>query len=60
MDQWVQVTPTEDLVFTMATEAVVSVGSMTEDREEISVLREHLSQLEEEKAGLHERLLSKE
>lgn len=56
MDQGVQVGPTEDAAFTAAREALVSVGTMTEEREQISILRERLSQLEEERAGLEEKL----
>lgn len=60
MDQEVQAVPTEILGFTMATEAVVSVGTMTEEGEGISDARERLSQLEEERAELQETLSSKE
>lgn len=52
--------PTEILGFTMATEAVVSVGTNTEEGEEVSELRERLSQLEKERAELQETLSSKE
>lgn len=52
--------PTEIPGFTMATEAMVSVGTMTEEGEEHSDLRECLSQLEGERAGLQEMLSSKE
>lgn len=52
--------PTEILGFTMATEAVVSVGTMTEEGEGISDVRERLSQSEEERAELQETLSSKE
>ncbi|CAB1441900.1 unnamed protein product [Pleuronectes platessa] len=45
----------------MATEAVVSVGTMTEEEEEeFSDLRENLGQLEKEKFELHESLTSKD
>lgn len=60
LDQEVQATPTEILWFTMATEAVVSVGMMTEEWEEVSSLRERLGQLDEAKAELQETLSSKE
>lgn len=60
MDQEVQATPNVIPGFTMATEAVVSVGTCTEEGEEVSELRERLSQLEEERAGLQETLTSKE
>lgn len=60
LDQEAQATPTEILGFTMATEAMVSVGSMTEEGEENLELRERLSQLEGERAGLQEMLSSKE
>lgn len=52
--------PTEIPGFTMATEAMVSVGTMTEEGEENSDLRECLSQLEGERASLQEMLSSKE
>ncbi|XP_040891091.1 IQ domain-containing protein E isoform X2 [Toxotes jaculatrix] len=60
LDQEVQVTPTEILGFTMATEAVVSVGTITEEGEEVSYLRERLSQLEKEEVELQEALSSKD
>ncbi|XP_044046585.1 IQ domain-containing protein E isoform X2 [Siniperca chuatsi] len=60
LDQEVQATPTEILGFTMATEAVVSVGTITEEEEEVSELREGLSQLEKEKVELQEMLSSKD
>ena len=64
MDQEVQTTPTEILDvaqgFAMATEAVVSVGTSTEEGEEVAALRGSLSQLETEKAELQETLSSKE
>lgn len=60
MDQGVQVDPTEDPAFTAARETLVSVGTMTEDREQSSILRERLSQLEAERAGLVEKLSSQE
>lgn len=46
--------------FTMATEAVVSVGTITEEEEEVAALRRRLSQLETERAELQESLSSKE
>ncbi|XP_035001477.2 IQ domain-containing protein E [Hippoglossus stenolepis] len=60
LDQEVQATPADILRFTMATEAVVSVGTMTEEEEEFSDLRENLGQLEKEKFELHESLTSKD
>ncbi|KAM7009231.1 IQ domain-containing protein E isoform 2-T2 [Tautogolabrus adspersus] len=60
LDQEVQASPTEILGFTMATEAVVSVGMITEEWEEVSDLREAVSQLEKEKAELQEKLSSKD
>ncbi|XP_035515204.1 IQ domain-containing protein E isoform X1 [Morone saxatilis] len=60
LDREVQATPTEILGFTMATEAVVSVGTVTEEGEEVSDLRERLSQLEKERVELEERLSSKD
>ncbi|KAF3687916.1 IQ domain-containing protein E [Channa argus] len=60
LDKEVQATLTEIQGFTMATGAVVSVGTMTEDGEEVSDLRGHLSQLRKEKVELQERLLSKD
>ncbi|KAM3623206.1 uncharacterized protein V6R79_008430 [Siganus canaliculatus] len=47
-------------VVTVATEAMVSVGTATEGEEELPDLRERLSQLEEERAELQELLLSRE
>lgn len=60
MDQGVQVDPTEDAAFAAARETLVSVGTMTEEREQISILRERLSQVEEERAGLEEKLSNQE
>ncbi|GAA6221643.1 IQ domain-containing protein E [Lates japonicus] len=60
LDQEVQATPAEILGFTMATEAVVSVGTITEEGEEVSDLRERLSQLEKERVELQETLSSKD
>ncbi|KAI3353400.1 hypothetical protein L3Q82_019938, partial [Scortum barcoo] len=60
LDQEVQAAPTESLGFTIATEAVVSVGTNTEEGEEVSELRERFSQLEKEKAELQEMLSSKD
>ncbi|XP_062290634.1 IQ domain-containing protein E isoform X1 [Scomber scombrus] len=64
LDQEVQTTPTEILDvaqgFAMATEAVVSVGTSTEEGEEVAALRGSLSQLETEKAELQETLSSKD
>lgn len=52
--------PTEMQAFTMATEAVVSVGTMTEEVEEVSGLKELLSQLEKARAELQQMLSHKE
>ncbi|XP_040000712.1 IQ domain-containing protein E isoform X2 [Xiphias gladius] len=60
LDREIQATPTEILGFAMATEAVVSVGTITEEGEEVSDLRERLSQLEKERVELQEMLSSKE
>lgn len=60
MDQEVQATPTEILGFTIATEAAVSVGTMTEEGEDISELRKRLTQLEEEGVELQKTLSSRE
>ncbi|XP_042341894.1 IQ domain-containing protein E [Plectropomus leopardus] len=60
VDQEVQATPTESLGFTMATEAGVSVGTMTEEGEEDCDLRERLSQSERERVELQEMLSSKD
>ncbi|XP_056266014.1 IQ domain-containing protein E isoform X3 [Pseudoliparis swirei] len=60
LDREVQTTPTEILGFTMATEAAVSVGTNTEEGEELSGLRERLGQLEKEGVELQEKLLSKD
>ncbi|XP_075869794.1 IQ domain-containing protein E isoform X2 [Nelusetta ayraudi] len=56
LDHGVQVDPTEDAAFAAARETLISVGTMTEEREQISILRERLSRLEEERAGLEEQL----
>lgn len=60
LDQEVEATPADILRFTMATEAVVSVGTNTEEGEENSELSERLGQLEKEKAELQELLSNKE
>ncbi|XP_022064628.2 IQ domain-containing protein E [Acanthochromis polyacanthus] len=60
LDQEVQATLAEIPGFTMATEAVVSVGTGTEEEEEASDLREHLNQLEKERAELQEMLSRKD
>lgn len=60
VDQEVQAAPTDIVGFTMATEAVVSVGTNTEEREEVSDLRQRLSQLEKERTELQETLSRKE
>lgn len=60
LDQGVQVDFTEDPAFTAPRETVVTVGTMTEEKEQNSILKERLSRLEEEKAGLVERLSSQE
>ncbi|XP_038568819.1 IQ domain-containing protein E [Micropterus salmoides] len=60
LDREVQAVPTEILGFTMATEAVVSVGTITDKGEEFSDLREGLSQLEKEKVELQQILSSKD
>ncbi|KAE8300460.1 IQ domain-containing protein E [Larimichthys crocea] len=60
LDQEVQATPTESLGFTMATEAVVSVGTITEEGEEGFDLRERFSLLEKERVELQDTLSSKD
>ncbi|KAK2817323.1 hypothetical protein Q5P01_025514 [Channa striata] len=60
LDKEVQATLTEIQGFTIATEAVVSVGTMTENGEEVSDLRGRLSQLEMEKVELQERLSARD
>ncbi|XP_028995464.1 IQ domain-containing protein E isoform X2 [Betta splendens] len=62
LDQEVQsqATPIQVPRLTMATEAVASVGVMTEDREELSDLRACLSQVEKEKVELQETLSRKD
>ncbi|XP_071765465.2 IQ domain-containing protein E [Centroberyx gerrardi] len=64
LDREVQTTPTETLDVTqgvtMATEAVVSVGTTAEGGEEVSALRGRASQLETERAELQEMLTSKD
>lgn len=52
--------PAEIQGFAMATEAAVSVGTMTEEVEEGSGLKERLSQLEKGRAELQETLSHKE
>ncbi|KAM4751506.1 LOW QUALITY PROTEIN: IQ domain-containing protein E-like [Anableps anableps] len=42
-----------------STDAVVSMGTVTEQNREVSALREHLSQLEKEKVEIQERLTNK-
>ncbi|KAJ4945087.1 hypothetical protein JOQ06_013625 [Pogonophryne albipinna] len=60
LDQEVQATPMEILGLTMATEAMVSVGTSTEAGEEVSEMRERLGQSEKEQAELQERLSNKD
>ncbi|XP_008301468.1 IQ domain-containing protein E [Stegastes partitus] len=60
LDQEVQATLAEIPGFTMATEAVVSVGTVTEEEEEVSHVRERLGQLEKERAELQETLSRKD
>ncbi|XP_034544369.1 IQ domain-containing protein E isoform X2 [Notolabrus celidotus] len=60
LDQEVQAVPVEILRFAMATEAVVSVGMMTENGGEGCDLEERLGQSEKERAELEEKLSSKE
>lgn len=52
--------PSEIQGFTTATVAVVSVGMMTEEVEEVSGLKERLSQLEEARAEFQQMLSNKE
>ncbi|XP_023122554.2 IQ domain-containing protein E [Amphiprion ocellaris] len=60
LDQEVQATLAEIPGFAIATEAVVSVGTVTEEEEEVSDLREPLNQLEKERAELQETLSRKD
>ncbi|KAK5865552.1 hypothetical protein PBY51_019816 [Eleginops maclovinus] len=60
LDQEVQATPMEIPGFTIATEAMVSVGTSTEAGEEVSETRERLGQSEKERAELQERLSNKD
>uniref|UniRef100_H2UME7 IQ domain-containing protein E n=1 Tax=Takifugu rubripes TaxID=31033 RepID=H2UME7_TAKRU len=60
LEQGVQTMPTEMQGFTMATEAVFSVGTMTEEEEEISGLKDLLSQLEKMRAELQQTLSHKD
>lgn len=60
LDRETQTTPTEIQGFTIATEAVVSVGTMTEDGEEVLDLRGCLRRVQKERAELQEKLSSKE
>lgn len=60
VEQEVQAGPTEVQGVATATEAAVSVGTMTEDVEESSGLKELLSQLEEGRAELQETLSHRE
>lgn len=50
--------PTEVSGFPLAIDAVVSMGTVTEQKREVSALRERLGQLEEERAELQENLSS--
>ncbi|KAM9770858.1 IQ domain-containing protein E [Menidia menidia] len=59
LDQEVQATLPGVLEITMATKAVVSVGTITEEREAVSDLTERLTQLEEERVKLQETLSNK-
>ncbi|XP_038141259.1 IQ domain-containing protein E isoform X2 [Cyprinodon tularosa] len=59
LDKEVQATPVEAPGFTMATEAAVSVGTVTEQDGEVSALRENVGQLEEEMVKLQEELTNK-
>ncbi|XP_008402709.1 IQ domain-containing protein E isoform X2 [Poecilia reticulata] len=54
-----QTVPAEVPGFPLATDAVVSMGTVTEQKREVSALRERLSQLDEERVELQERLSSK-
>ncbi|KAL6111000.1 iqce [Pungitius sinensis] len=60
LDRGVQATHAEAPGFTMATEATVSAGTVTEGGGEVPALRERLDQLEKEKVELQQRLSSKE
>lgn len=60
MDREVQATLAEIPGAAVATEAVVSVGTVTEEGEEPSGLRERLGQWEKERAELQEKLSSRE
>lgn len=60
LEREVQTVPCEIQRFAMATEAAVSVGTMTEEVEERSGLKERLSQLEKGRAELQETLSHKE
>ncbi|KAM4584526.1 IQ domain-containing protein E isoform 2-T2 [Odontesthes bonariensis] len=60
LDQEVQATLTEVLGVTMATKAAVSVGTITEEREEVSDLIERLGHLEKERVELQETLSGKD
>lgn len=51
---------TENPALMVEREIMVSVGTMTEEKDQSSILRERLSQLEEERAGLVEKLSSQE
>uniref|UniRef100_A0A1A8JT35 IQ motif containing E n=1 Tax=Nothobranchius kuhntae TaxID=321403 RepID=A0A1A8JT35_NOTKU len=60
LDKEVQATLTAAPRFTMATEMAVSVGTVTEEAEEISGQSNHLSQLEKDKVELQELLSCKD
>uniref|UniRef100_G3PW23 IQ motif containing E n=1 Tax=Gasterosteus aculeatus aculeatus TaxID=481459 RepID=G3PW23_GASAC len=60
LDRGVQATHTEAPGFTVATEATVSVGTVTEEGGEVPALRERLGQLEKERAELQQRLSGKD
>ncbi|KAM6939474.1 IQ domain-containing protein E [Xenentodon cancila] len=60
LDKEVQATLTEVPGFTMATDSVVSIGTVTEEWKEVSDLRERLSQWERERADTQQSLSSKD
>uniref|UniRef100_A0A1A8HBA0 IQ motif containing E n=1 Tax=Nothobranchius korthausae TaxID=1143690 RepID=A0A1A8HBA0_9TELE len=60
LDKEVQATLTAAPRFTMTTEMAVSVGTVTEEAEEISSQSNHLSQLEKDKVELQELLSCKD
>lgn len=60
LDREVQTIPSEIQGFTTASTAIVSVGMMTEEDDEVFGLKERLSQLEEARVEFQQMLSNKE